>query len=773
MKNVLNTQTLVKQLERASMDVLCANFAGNTINTKDQLNMAVQKTISSICEKPVVNKIAVDINVDLNGEGMTKVVRTIGTNSPMACQFDYINKEMTVELEGYSLVTGSTTGYYATTDFIYISCKDCKTDHQEALLQRIINYGIYKQGKKILFPEYKDGVLVSLRIGSPYGKKVEGDINAIINNHRVAFYAFFNASPSQERNADLVGIDARKYNAKARFELLDRIMGGAIMSTIGHVLTPQDKLDIAEGRKALTDFPEFRDNFTKKEASKLPTRVAQQNTASMELASIGNDKYGVLYINEAFFGGSDYNDAVNKALSEDYGVEIDNMITDGQAIATEQIFIDAAADRGVTIKRSAVRGSAFQMRTEGLNDKVFTLFVSKMMITRIAKTLINKFKDVKDSNGNPVIYVIGNENNIAYIVDGNAAKLPNFWRMNREDAILRNMEYGNFKMAILAPANDSEANTSIQALGKVLCDKLLSALTDNFYNMLGSSLERILKGSLSVGSKTARTQKFFAANLGRSTETAATQEMAMKELADQGMSALRKLKIPVSGSNLRALFDNTHLVTGNDNLSVLKLNDKGHIQAYSKTVCNKFRKELALIKADYDETMINLMASKEAGDMDEQSFNISRIVAKAVRTSQVDWIMTSYTVKYPCPTDIEFAMFRYLAWFEVEEAIEALPCNEYDKSLLVELYGSLKTGIVMIAPLNTIKHALAGMDTDYDGVTSFFEYEMVNQAVSNYERIAVYIDKAEGEKSKSMFKPGAKQQSQVTVNTVDTDCDEF
>ena len=82
-----------------------------------------------------------------------------------------------------------------------------------------------------------------------------------------------------------------------------------------------------------------------------------------------------------------------------------------------------------------------------------------------------------------------------------------------------------------------------------------------------------------------------------------------------------------------------------------------------------------------------------------------------------------------------------LADFEVIEAIEALDASDSVKSVLRKMILGLNDGIVMIAPLNTSKHKLAGMDTDFDGVTSFFEKSIVDSAFGKTFNDVVYIDK--------------------------------
>lgn len=757
-----STERKAVKLERASVEVVCREFAGKKIRTHKQLNEVIQKGISTVCEKPIVNKIIIDPTVGVDGIGNTTVIRTLGTNSPMSCSFDYIDQNMVVELERYSLTIGKDTKFKATTDFVYLSCGDCDTSVQEALIDRIRNFGLYKKGLDVFYPEYNNGKLVALRINSPYGKPLEGDIEAFVNDYRVAFYVFFNASPSQERNADLVGIDAKKYDEDQRYAILDDLTGGGITSAVR--LTEDDIKALKSGKMTVDKLPAYRSGFTKKEAEKLPTRVAQQNTASMHLACVGNDDYGVLYIDEALTGEEDFDAILSAELDKEFGVVIDNEITDGEAIVSERIYIDAFAKYNVKLSHKAVRGAAFQTRTKVLNDKVFSFVVSDKVINRIAKNIISKYAGK--------ITIIGNPNKIAYIVDSNACKLPNRMRMDRDLAKMFNVEYGNFEMAILAPASSSDAKASLQAVGKVRCDEVKESLAKNYYNMLGNSLNRITSGELFLDSKTARTQKFFAANVARSTESVFTLEMALKELADQGMSAIRKLKVPVKGKNLRALFDNTHLITGKDASSVLKVVD-GRIQAYSKTVCDMFRKELAIIKAEYDTEMEALLSKLEANEISLSDYETACVLAKANRTKKVDGIMTSFTVKYPCPTDIEFAVFRYLAWFEVEEAITELACCDYDKDLLIELYSSLKDGIVMIAPLNSLKHRLAGMDTDFDGITSFFEESMVKKAIENDNGDLVFISKAEGDKSKSPYRPGAIIAPQVNVEEEELEGLEF
>ena len=175
-----------------------------------------------------------------------------------------------------------------------------------------------------------------------------------------------------------------------------------------------------------------------------------------------------------------------------------------------------------------------------------------------------------------------------------------------------------------------------------------------------------------------------------------------------------------------------------------------------------FRKELKQIQAEYLAEVADIDAKLDAQEITAVDAVTRKAIAKATRTTKVDEYLNSFTVKYPCPTDIEFAKFRYLADFEVEEAIEELNVDAKTKDVLRNMFLGLNDGIVMIAPLNTLKHKLAGMDTDFDGVTSFFEKAIVDSAFAKTFNDVVYIDK---NGSKSIYNPNyvAPQASVASV----------
>ena len=725
---------VMKKIERAS--VVQAKERGIVrISTSKQLAKAINKIMFQ-GDVPYFNKINVAVDLNEDGKGQTVVNAVPATNSRFAVMFDYMDKTMQVDLDGYKVKVGGDTGHYVTTDVVYVSCKDCGDD-MITVIEQIKKYGLYKLGKEIFFPSYV-GNKLEIRQGSPRGQEVEYTIvngDVVIGNKIPTHYTFFNASPSQERVGDFMCIDETKYGleskiAKAskvnKFSVLDSILGGALSYAIS-----KGYMDLGK-------------------ALKIGTRIALHNTAAVELGKVGNDEYGVMYINGTIEGSNDYTQDMLDIL-DDLGVDIDQAIVDGQGWILADMVVDYFRRAGVEVEYSAVKGSGFQMRTEGINDKVFKLAISKKERDILVKNFMAKHDYI----------IVGNKDNIAYIVDGNGAKLPNMWRFDEVEALAHGVEYGNFTMNILAVADDSKANSSIQAIGKVVNDTVIDALADNQYNMLVNSLDRIVKGSMSIDGKCARAQKLFAANKERSMQSHVAHKMLLGELSDQAITSTKKVKVPVEGLNLRAFFDNTFLYTG-DEQSIFKVREGGVVEAYSKSANKMFRKELKQIQAEYLAEVADIDTKLDAQEITAVDAVTRKAIAKATRTTKVDEYLNSFTVKYPCPTDIEFAKFRYLADFEVEEAIEELNVDAKTKDVLRNMFLGLNDGIVMIAPLNTLKHKLAGMDTDFDGVTSFFEKAIVDSAFAKTFNDVVYIDK---DGSKSIYNPNyvAPQASGASV----------
>ena len=718
----------MKKIERAS--VAQAKERGVVrISTSKQVVSTINKIMFN-GDVPYFNKVNVVVDLDANGNGQTTVNAVPATNSRFAVMFDYLQKVMQIDLDGYKVKVGGDTGNYVTTDVIYVSCKDCG-DNMITVIDQIRKYGIYKLGKDILFPSYV-GDKLEVRQGSTRGPIVnnvvedeKGLLVQVVENGQVKYkrpthYTFLNASPSQERVGDFMCIDETKYGLNSKMTntnklaILDEVLGGAL------------------------SYEMSKSTMNINKALKIGTRIALHNTAAVELGKVGNDEYGVLYIKDTINGANDYTKDMLDALDE-LGVEIDEAIVDGQGWILADMVVDYFKQSGVEVKYNAIKGTGFQMRTEGINDKVFNLAISKKERDVLVKLFMAKYDYV----------VVGNKDNIAYIVDGNGAKLPNMWRFNEMEALANGMEYGNFTMNILAVADDSNANISIQSVGKIINETVQKALGNIVYNNAVDSLNRITSGYVSMDNKATKTQKLFAANPDRSRDSHVTHKLLLEELNNQFLTAIKKLKIGVDGLNLRAFFDNTFLYTG-DEQSVFKLREGGVVEAYSKSAIKKYRKELKQIQESYLAEISRIDALLDAQEISAQDAITSKALAKAYRTNQVDQYLNSFTVKYPCPTDIEFAKFRYLADFEVIEAIEALNTTNHIKEVIKDMILGLNDGIVMIAPLNTLKHKLAGMDTDFDGITSFFEKSIVDAAFNKDFNDVVYIDK---KGAKSIYRP--------------------
>lgn len=485
-------------------------------------------------------------------------------------------------------------------------------------------------------------------------------------------YKGYSWSNSEERNLRCTLINADKYNAIERYKKLNKQLGGSLDYWI-------DK------------------SLTFKQIQKLAARNGLQNPGALYIGEFANDDWGALFIDKKIEGNSDTTDLYHEYL-KDRGINLDNNIIDGQHIKNAAWLVDVLYHHhNILTSQDVVAGIMEQERSVGAGNKSAGVYEYE----DIFNTMVDYLK------ANYKYTIIGNPNKIAVIHDKNSAKIPNY-------------NGSNFKSMILDLATASKnAYTSGQQLSKLMAinkDKTIKFLYQKMYNnlidMSDSTIEEndlTTTGSLS--------QVLFSLNK----EMASTDIYALtalgKDLMKYAKGAITKNRVKLKGSNYRAQFENTFLIAGDINARLLKIDSHGCVECFNNDVIAKNRKQIRQVEKEY---AINL-----------KTMSIEE--ARQIRTKALDKFMTGMALKYPCPGNSEFELFRFLTKQEIQERAKEIFIDDpilADK--VIRYFICRNGGCIVIANENILKHKLAGMDTDFDGLTIILEEELVDIAKEAY-----------------------------------------
>lgn len=97
-------------------------------------------------------------------------------------------------------------------------------------------------------------------------------------------------------------------------------------------------------------------------------------------------------------------------------------------------------------------------------------------------------------------------------------------------------------------------------------------------------------------------------------------------------------------------------------------------------------------------------------------------------------------VKFPCPTNEEYQNVKTVSLDTIKTRINKMNISDDKKAALISYFTHAGDGSIIIAGNNIVKEKLAGMDTDYDGVSLILDKTLVN-AVWGRENIGVGIVK--------------------------------
>lgn len=486
-------------------------------------------------------------------------------------------------------------------------------------------------------------------------------------------YKGYSWSNSEERNLRATLVNASKYSAKERIEKLDKQLGGSLSYWMHRSL----------------DF---------KAIQKLATRNGLQNPGALFIGEFGNEEWGALFLKKKISGNSDATKEYTEYL-EERGIELDDYIIDGQHVKNAAWLVDVLyKHHNIETTEDVVAGIMEQERSVGAGNKSAGCYEYEDVFNAIVAYL----------KANYQYTIIGNPNKIAVVHDTNSAKIPNY-------------DGNGFRSMILDVATASaQAVTSGQLLSKLMFldkDRTVNFLYNKMYNNLVEMVD-ITAGESEFTSTGSLSQVLFGIN----PEMAQTDIYALQALGTDLMKyakgAITRTRVKVKGSNYRAQFDNSFMLLNNKEGRILKTTKDGYIECYNADVIAKNRRQIRAIEKQY-RVNLKTMSVEEA---------------RKIRTKALDECMTGLALKYPCPGNSEFELFRFLTNQEIEERCYEENADVKQADRIYRYFTTKAAGCIVIAPENILKHKLAGMDTDFDGLTVILEKELVDIATDSYKQ---------------------------------------
>lgn len=485
------------------------------------------------------------------------------------------------------------------------------------------------------------------------------------------------ATPSNERNKQLLGTTV---DNKIAWTRLEEVGGYAISKKLNKQIT-------------IADF------------EKVAKRLGLFATPAIPFARVGNKKYGLMLINTKVLGVHDFKNEVNESLKS-VGIDIDNNQFDGICWFSNNFAHEGLKNLGVHVNARQAGMFAFQNRMQGSYSKCLSDTSSKDIMNRIASVLSKKYgNDVK---------IIGNKDEIGVIVDTNGAKLLDLDYDFNEEGVM---------VYVLDIAKENKSQTDNQLIYKfmamnpnatrVVLENLAYRDMSIFNNSFGDFENNIFPSDVNVDK--------FLMNLAKSNpDTPFSAEVIgdkyiISQIAAEGArrheSAFKRGHVNIESSFLRASFDGSYIISDGKVKNVLGVDNRGCIECYSNDVLDDKAKRIAEIEGNP-----KLSAENKKALLDQE--------------------LTAIGIKHPAPGMEEFQAFRFLTENELKARLAGLfrsgQIDDTDMNLLFQYFYFTSYGIIKLAPSNVLKHKLAGMDTDFDGIKVVFEKGLVDIAMEYY-----------------------------------------
>lgn len=636
----------------------------------------------------VVNTIVLSVTGNTASHTITGTVfRSIGGNSPYAralCEFsgDYNKASQWVQTAEYNKKEQEVEAKYS----VYCNDSEADTFYVNAESLAIIDFScLDKKIKKIVKGNKKAAKDFKNQIVNEvlsYGMVIDGNKAFLATDKSKTVYNIISWSPSNERSETALLTNIELPIAE---DIINAISGGSIYSA-------------TRRKRKLSDLVKFS------------KRIGIFGAPATETCTFGNEKYGCMIYMKEIQGPSDYTEAENKRLV-DRGIIIDRNTYDGSYMITAELIQDMFAAKGVKISYTQALMLAPQTRASILASKVFGEAKDKKNMKFRAETLIsmvNPDKILRIAAGQDVtglnkddydLIIIGNPDNIGVIMDKNGAKAL-------KDISLKDLAKGNFMNYMLDIAKASKTNISGQMLQKFISinkEAALKAYLMLMENQFDGRLGEKLRGEVNVFN--CSLAQFIIGHVASDCQMA-LEEIIKTEIS-QTESQTKKFNVEIEALYLRALFDDAYFLTKGKINGVLGCNPyTGRLEAYSYDVELAHKEQIEAIYADD-----NIVDKDEA-------------IAK---------LLTGVAFKYPSPSADENAIFTFLTTKQVVNRIAHMEeITKKEKQVLINDFVNTSYGVIKMAPNNTIKHRLAGMDTDYDGVAVVFEKVLVDIIVNHY-----------------------------------------
>ena len=460
---------------------------------------------------------------------------------------------------------------------------------------------------------------------------------------------------------------------------------------------------------------------------KLASRLGLFATPAVEFTQVGTENHGLLVLDHELLSTEDFN-SVSKEILARIGVEIDAKQWDGAAFFSAELALDGLKNLGmkrIDIKKALM--FAFQLRVSQVYAKVFGEALHQSIMNKMAKFIIEELDKLETTTGKKLYRIYGNKNCISMILDGNAAKIVDLDQDAREEGMT---------VYLLDIAKGSESGTATQMTdkfaifnkeataeflfnrGKKDCLDYAKSIGDNDCSLLGEDIN-VWQTLLNIG-KSAPADSQIAFNVYSDQYIISK---LLKDTSKKHEAAYRKGRVSIASEFQRALFDSTYLLTDGAINSILKVTELGAIECYSTDILEKFSKEIEAIET-------------------------SELLTASEKTAKLDEILTGAVIKYPTPGREEIELVRFKTEREIRATIMTYVndgiIDQATARLVFNYFSFTSYGTIKIAADNALKHKLAGMDTDYDGVVVILEKELVDILVDVYAKRKEALEESTG-----------------------------
>lgn len=586
----------------------------------------------------------------------------------------------------YSVICNSEDSKYFETNYVMVvDFKPLMTDIRKIYNRmKIYNKAVIQKRIELEIQKIIDSGLV-LKFDNNSDVTIRGNEGKIEQGEFVSRMLSF--TPSNERNATATFTALKP---EVAYELIDKICGSTIKTAI----------EKQETVKALIKFAK---------------RLGMLGTSCVKFGTLGTEKYGVMIYKKTIVGPVDYNSETLVKLSR-LGIDkkIDNNTFDGAAKKSVEWVHENLPNIGINVSYKNALLFDMQTRSSVILNKTLdetvskremmhecNLILSKVDPSRVLRLMPGQNVDGLDYNDYDVI-IVGNPNNIAFLADENGAKAIS-------NLDLKTLAQGHFDNYVLDIAKSTDTCLSLQALQKFLkIDGISDIVKKILYKEFNDRLLERMKGDLDARNCSLASFIFRYIDGGK-TNRAAIEEI-IKEEIKVFESKIKGLNLKIRSKFLRALFDRTYVLTDGKLDYILGKNKyTGKLEAYSRDIEIEYADE---IEAIYNDDSIT---------------NKDEALAK---------LLTGIAIKYPSPSPDENAPITFLTLKQIKKRIYSEDkLSKDEKEILFGNFASTSYGIIKLAPSNTIKHRLAGMDTDYDGIAVILEKELVDLLLDQCKEI--------------------------------------